>query len=238
MVRAMSTGSELKMLHDQLLATKPEGEDHDCPLCAMESVSHDSTGGFMPETFTQADLDAAIAASNASLQQRLAELVAQVQESEVGKAVAAVTAEKDTEISKLQEQLDAAEAARTAAEAKHAEVEQFWSEAIAEHEEAAELAARRAERVETAKKAGVLSEDYIEKNADRFAAMSAEDFNARIDEWRLIASQTRGNSTAPIPSSTALVAARQEDASTGSQLGLITALRSKGVDPRTLIGGV
>lgn len=189
----------------------------------------------MPETFTQEDLDAAVAASTVPLQQRLNELEAQVQESEVGRAVAQATETKDAEISKLQQQVDAVEAARTAAEHKLVETEQFWADAIAAHEATAELAIRKDQRVAEAKQAGVFGDDYIEENAERFAAMSDEDFSARLDEWRLIAAKAVGDT--PAPARTALVASAAPTQTATSNLSVITELRGKRVDPRTL-GGV
>lgn len=236
----MSTHIELKVLHDQLLAARPEGAEHDeatCPLCAMETVDHDTNpGGSMPETFTQADLDAAVAAATADLQTRLEELGAQVRDTEVGRAVAEAVAAKETEVSELQAQLDAAEAARTAAESKLTETEQFWADAIASHEEQATVAARRDERVAKAKEASVLSEEYLEKNADRFAAMTDEDFAARLEEWRAIAAAA-GTKNSAIPAKTALVAARSTEEAPASALAYIGDLRRARVDPRTLIGG-
>lgn len=190
----------------------------------------------MPETFTQTDLDAAVAAAVGPLQQRLTELEAQAQDSEVGRAVAAAVAEKDTQISDLQSQLDTAVAARTAAEAKMTETETFWAEAIAAHEEAIAFEARRNERVSKAAEIGVFNDDYIAANADRFAAMSDEDFAARLEEWRLIAAD---KAPSGIPAKTAFTASRveQPQTSTGSRLGQLAALRANRVDPRTL-GGV
>ena len=237
----MSTNPEaLKVLHDRLLEQMPEGAEHDedtCPVCAVEAVEdHDTTpGGSMPETFTQEELDAALAAATDPLQQRLAELEAQVQQTEVGKAVADAVAAKDAEVAELQSQLDAVEAARTAAENKLTEVEQYWVDAIAAQEAAAELAARKEQRTTQAREAGVFSEEYIAENADRFASMTDEDFSARLDEWRLIASQPRR--TSDIPARTALVAARADEPVTGSALSVISEMRAKRVDPRTL-GGV
>lgn len=190
----------------------------------------------MPETFTQADLDAAVAAATADLQKSLEELGAQVRDTEVGRAVAEAVATKETEVSGLQTQLDAAEAARTAAENKLTEVEQFWTDAIAAHEEAAAVAARRDSRVAEAKEAGVLSEEYVEEHADRFAAMSDEDFKTRLDEWRTIATQA-GTKTTAIPAKTALVASRATDDKPSSALSYIGDLRRARVDPRTLTGG-
>lgn len=238
----MSIQSELKVLHDQLLASKPEEATHDeatCPLCAVEAdATHDTnSGGSMPESFTQADVDAAVAAATSDLQKRLEELGAQVRDTEVGQAVADAVTAKETEVSELQDKLDAAEAARTAAENKLSETEKFWADAIAEAEEAAQVAARRDERVAEAKKAGLLSETYIDENADRFAAMSDEDFKGRLDEWRAIAAAT-GGKTADIPTKTALEAARATgDDKPASALAYIGDLRRDRIDPKTLIGG-
>jgi hypothetical protein len=191
----------------------------------------------MPESFSQEDLDAAVATAVGPLQKRLGELEAQVQESEVGRAVADATEAKDAEISRLQQAVDAAEAARTAAESKLTETEQFWSTAIAEAEAAVELAARKEQRVAAAAEAGVFSEDYIKENADRFAAMSDEDFTARLEEWRLIAAKA-GTTPAPTPARTALVAAAQPaQPDRFKPLSYIGELNEARVDPRTL-GGV
>jgi hypothetical protein len=233
----MSTTDGLKAIHDHLLASMPEGAEHEsttCSLCALEVIENTTPGGSMPETFTQEEVDAAVAASTGPLQQRLNELEAQVQESEVGRAVAQATETKDAEISTLQQQIDAAEAARTAAENKLVEVEQFWVDAIAAQEAAVELAARKERRVAEAKQAGVFNDDYIDENAERFAAMSDEDFTARLDEWRLIAAKT-GDSTAP--ARTALVASAAPTQTASSNLSVVTELRGLRVDPRTL-GGV
>ena len=239
----MSISNSLKVLHDQLLATKPEDAKHDeatCPLCAMESTAdHDTNPGVhMPESFTQADLDAAVAAATADLQQRLNELGAQMRDTEVGRAVAEAVAAKETEVSELQDKLDAAEAARTAAEAQLAETEKYWTDAIAAAQEQAEVAARREARVAEAKAAAVLSEAYVDENADRFAAMSDEDFAARLEEWRTIASATNSGKTGEIPARTALSAARTDDGQPTSALAYIGELRRARVDPRTLAGGM
>jgi DNA repair exonuclease SbcCD ATPase subunit len=234
----MSTTDGLKAIHDQLLADMPEGAEHDeatCPMCALEVEENTTPGGSMPETFTQEDLDAAVTAMSDTLQQRLKELEAQVQESEVGRAVAQATEAKDAEISQLQQRIDAAEASRTAAENKLNEVEQFWVDAIATQQAASELDARKERRVTEAKQAGVFSDDYINENAERFAAMSDEDFSARLEEWRLIAAKT-GEST-PAPARTALAASASGQTPPASNLSVVSELRGMRVDPRTL-GGV
>lgn len=237
----MSETTELRALHDQLLEAKPDGAAHDeatCPLCAVSAAdqSDANQGGVMPDQFTKADIDAAVAAAKGPLQQRLAELEAQAQETEVGKAVAAAVTEKDTQITELQTQLDTATAARTTAESKLTEAEQFWTEAIAAHQEAVAIAARRDERVSQASELGVFNDEYITKNADRFAAMSDDDFAARLDEWRLIAKDVKPTG---IPDRTAMSASRAEPGAGSSTSGLhrLAELRLKRVDPRRL-GGV
>lgn len=235
----MSTAIGLKALHDRLLDLKPDDAEHDrstCSLCALEVIEDTTPGGSMPEAFSQEDLDAAVSAATDPLQKRLGELEAQVQETEVGRAVAEATEAKDAEISRLQQAVDAAEAARTAAEAKLTETEQFWTDTIAAQEAAVELAARKEQRVAEATEAGVFSEDYIKDNGDRFAAMSDVDFKARMEEWRLIAAKT-GKAT-PTPARTALVASAQPSQPDSTKvLAYIGELNERRVDPRTL-GGV
>lgn len=193
----------------------------------------------MPEQFTQEDVDAAIAAATSPLQQRLAELEAQAQESEVGKAVAQAVGEKESQIADLQGKLDSATAAATTAESRLAETETFWADAIAAHEAAVVTAARKEQRIGQATELGVFSADYVAANADRFAAMSDEDFAARIEEWKLIASVAKpAGETTAVPATTAMVAARTEpNHAAGSKLNRLAELRSRQVDLRSL-GGV
>lgn len=190
----------------------------------------------MPEQFSQADIDAAVAAATGPLQQRLADLEVQAQESEVGKAVAQAVGEKQTQIADLQTQLDTATAARTTAETKLAETEKYWVDAIAAHEEAVVVAARKEQRIGQATELGVFNADYIAANADRFAAMSDDEFAARIDEWKLIAASASPGQTPP--ATTAMVASRADTGSdASSNLNRLAELRARNVDLRSL-GGV
>lgn len=239
----MSTNNELRAFHDRLLEVMPSGAEHkegDCPICSVTAAETIRTqGGVMPE-FSQADIDAAVAAATGPLQQRLAELEAQAQESEVGKAVAQAVGEKDTLITDLQTQLDTATAARTAAETKLAETEKYWVDAIAAHEEAVAVAARKETRIGQAAELGVFNDEYIAANADRFAAMSDEDFAARIEEWKLIAASAKPGEGKTPPATTAMVASRSDNAGSNTaaaRLGRLAELRARNVDLRSL-GGV
>lgn len=191
----------------------------------------------MPETFTQDDVNAAVAVATDSLQKRLSELESQAQETEVGRAIAEATATKDTEISTLQQQLDTATAERTAFESKLAETEKYWTDAITAQQAASELAERKEKRMAEAKAAGVFDDDYLAKNADRFAALSDEDFTARLDEWRLIAAKSGSGAPPAQPVQTALVASAVDNNPARSMLSTIPEMRLAGVDPRTLTGG-
>lgn len=176
--------------------------------------------------FTQEDMDAAVAAAIAdatsSMNQRIAELEAAAMETEVGKAVAEAVTAKDAEISDLQAKLDAAEAAKTAAEARVTELEA----AEAKRLEDELTAARREERVAKAKEIGVLSDEYVDKNADRFAAMSDDEWAGRVDEWAAIADAAGSSKTPPPPSATVLEATRiSTSGESGSALSLIGAMR-------------
>jgi len=239
----MSTTTELRALHDRLLEVMPQGAEHkegDCPICSVQAAETIRTqGGVMPEQFTQADIEAAVAAATGPLQQRLAELEAQATESEVGKAVAQAVGEKETQIADLQTQLDTATAARTTAETKLAEAETFWTEAISAHQEAVAVAARKEQRIGQASEIGVFNDDYIAANADRFAAMSDEDFAARLDEWKLIAAKAKPGETATPPATTAMVASRSDSGAGtgGSKLSRLAELRARNIDLRSM-GGV
>lgn len=190
----------------------------------------------MSDTFTQEQVDAAIAAAIAPLQDRVGELQKAAQETEVGKAVSEASAALQEQIDALQAQLDEATVRATAAEQAKTEVETFWAEAIKAETEKAEREGRKAERIEKAKAAGVLTEDYITANADRFAEWTDDEFAARLDEWSQVASLAKGDGSGEIPGSTGFQAAREiaSAASTGSNLTLVRELRQGRNDPRSL----
>jgi hypothetical protein len=190
----------------------------------------------MPQTYTQEEVDTAVSSATEELRTRLEELESQVQQTEVGKAIAAAVADKDKALAELQSQLDDAVAGRTAAEQVLAETHQYWADAIAAHEEAEVFAARRNERVQQATAAGVLPVEYIEAHADRFAAMSDDDWAARLDEWSMLAKVTAKSEHSTIPDRTSLVAS-QSDSSPESALSYIGELRRQRVDPKNLVGG-
>lgn len=236
--------NELKILHDKLLAERPEGVTHEkdtCPLCVIDSLKSEETinspeGGNVSEgkTYTEAELDAKVEAATSGLNAKLAELEGSQRQSEVDQALNDAKAEADAKVAELQAQLDSAVVEATTAKEEKVAIEEFWASAIEEETKNKEIAARKDSRLEKIAEVASLPEEYLEKNADRFAAMSDEDFNARLEEWKVIASKTETT----IPKRTALTAAREDGGNSnnnsGSMLGEIAGMRRHLVDPRTL----
>lgn len=188
----------------------------------------------MSETFTKEQVEAQIAEAVRPLREQLAELEKAAQDTEVGKAVTAAIEPLNEQIAVMQAKLDDAEVRATAAENAKNELESFWAQAIADHEEAQARKDREAQRVEAAKAAGVLSEEYITANAERFSSWSDEEFAARLEEWTAVAAQAKAESE--IPANTGFQAARENASATtnGSNLSLLREMRSALVDPRSL----
>ncbi len=188
----------------------------------------------MSETFTKEQVEAQIAEAVRPLRDQLAELEKAAQDTEVGKAVTAAVEPLNDQIAEMQAKLDDAEVRATAAENAKTDLEAFWAKAISDQEEAQARKDREVERVEAAKAAGVLSEEYITANAERFSSWSDEEFAARLEEWTAVAAQAK--TTSEIPAKTGFQAAREtaSASSTGSNLSLLREMRASLTDPRSL----
>lgn len=249
----MSAG--LKAIHDQLLAEQPEGATHDsasCPLCAMDAnhtggtTAHDQPeGGSGVSTYSQEQLDAAIAKAVADatgpLQTRLDELTSQSAEQAQQEAIDAAVAEKVTEIAELQTKLDAATLEAATEKKAREDLEAFLADEKAKLDAKAEADARKDARIDEIKTAELaFTDEWLEENADRLAAMSDEDWAAQLDSWKVLAKKDDGE----IPTSTSLHAARDGDGSAGGGKktkgfaisgGALQELRAtRAMDPRTL----
>lgn len=226
----------LQAFHDRLIAQKPDGAEHDettCPLCAMAADPNTTTRGApimaeLSDEEIQAKIDQAVAAATAPLQSRINELTAAADDAAIDAKVAAATEALVAEKADLQTQLDAAMAAKTAAETELAEFKSTLETMAREADEAAALATAKAERVDEVTKLNVFDEKYIDTHADRFAAMSAEEWAANVESWKLIATAR------PATTSTAFRASRQPDSGQpASHLHLIGEMRGAGQDTRT-----
>ncbi len=186
-------------------------------------------------TYTEEDVQAAVEHAVAELSAQVAALQTAAQESEIEARIAAVQEAAAAEVEELRAQLDAAVLEKANAES---ELESFKAEleelAAAEAREA-EIASRREARVAQVKEVASFPDDYVDANADRFAAMSDEDFEARLGEWAALSAKPAGDR---IPTKTALTASREPSAE-NTDKGLIreamhASLYGKSLDPRTL----
>lgn len=233
-----------KELHDRLLAERPEGAEHpeDCVLCAMgegdeitPEVDPDEGGTPMAKTFTEEEVRAAVAEAVSDLRAEVEGLRQEKAANEGEQALAELRETFEAEKTDLQTKLDEA-----VLEAENAKKERddinAWLQGEADAaEENAAIEARRDERLEKVKDAANFPEDYLEKNADRIAAMSDEEFDARLAEWAALSGKS-STSDDELPRETALRAAREgrETTRPKSAVRELRELRQQGVDVRKL----
>ena len=183
----------LKALHDRLLDEKPEGAVHEtdsCPFCAMEESADGGTDMTYTEEDLKAKVDEAVKAAVEERDARIAALSAAQQTSETAKAIADAVAAKDTELADLRGELDKAvlEAANAKAERDSVVAWLEGEKTATEQREAA--AARKDTRLTKLKEVAQFPDTYLEQNADRFAAMSDEEFDARCTEYAALSGKS------------------------------------------------
>jgi hypothetical protein len=189
----------LRALHDRLMEEKPEGAVHEpesCPFCAMEELPHGGDDMTYTEDELKAKVDEAVQAAVEERDAKIASLETDAQTSETAKAVADAVAAKDSEIADLRGELDKAvlSAANVTAE-RDAIVSWLDGEKTASEERDA-AASRKDSRVAKLKEVAAFPDDYLEQNADRFAAMSDEEFEARCAEYATLSGE-RANGEIP-----------------------------------------
>jgi len=181
--------TELKAQHDKLLAEKPEGLEHDattCPIC-----TEDTEGGDMStsKTYTQEELDTAIAAVVAPLHARVEELASLEQVKVVEAKVAEAVAPLNDQISELQKTLDVETARAEAAEKNYSDLTSKMEADQAADTAAKEREAIKADRLAIVKEAASFKDEYIESNIERWTDLSEEAFTACVDDWKAVAAQ-------------------------------------------------
>jgi len=186
------------------------------------------------DTYTAEDLQAAVASATAGLTARIAAMETAATESEIGARLAAIKAEAEAQIAEVRTQLDTA--VLEAGQAK-GELVAFRDglTAIAEAEAAtAAIAARKESRLARVKEVASFPDEYLTSNADRFAAMSDEDFEERVAEWASLSSKSAA--LGGIPKQTALVAAREitDNSGRGAMREFMRDFRLQHIDPRSL----
>jgi hypothetical protein len=227
----------LKELHDRLLDEKPEGAVHEADSCPFCTAMEESADGGNDMTYTEDELKAKVdEAVQAAIQERdakIADLSAAQQTSETAKAVSDAVAAKDTELADLRGELDKAvlEAANAKADRDAVVAWLEGEKTAAEQRDAA--AARKDTRLAKLKEVAHFPDDYLEQNADRFAAMSDEEFDARCTEYAALSGNGKsGNSE--IPSTTPGLKAGLEGPGT-SRSSAVKELLALSRDPRGVV---
>jgi hypothetical protein len=231
-----------KVLHDLLLALKPDDVVHEaesCPLCVEQVTSEKAPhqGGEM-STYTKEDLDKAVAEALAPLQKELDDMKQVQAQSETANAIEDLKAEHavaltaaEESIKDLQSKLDAAVLEAQSSKEESTQLVAYLEGIVAEETEKAEKEQIKAERLEKLKSSVSFPDEYLEANADRFAAMSQEDFDAALADWLVVAPAKEQEST-----ETAFKASRTERVTAGSHSTMreVMRLNLNGIDPRTL----
>ncbi len=223
---------DLQHLHDVMLANKPSGVEHDtasCPMCA-EGTESPAGGGGMSKTFTQEEFDAAVVEALKPVQAELDALKTQTSQSETETRIAAVKTEAETEKVALQAQLDTAVLEAEKAKKDHADLLAKIEADKVEAEAAAAREARREERLAKVAEVASFPAEYVTANADRWVAMSDEDFESLTDSWKTITAKSDDGQGDGLPAATAMVASRNGDSP--SAIREVLAMRFTGVDPR------
>lgn len=183
----------------------------------------------MTKTYTEAEqkaaVDEAVAVATAELTARLSTLEATSKQSEVDAAVEAALIPVKAELADVRTQLDTATAeAKTEREAREA-LETFLKEAGEAAERAAEIATLKTERSALVAATNAFDAEYCEENAERWASMSAEEFDGRLADYTAAGAKNGTGSVTPageIPKVTAMSAASGGDTKTKTSVTSVT----------------
>lgn len=206
-------------LHDQLLASKPDAARHDsdiCPFCVdkasstasdpsrsggpdVTSDNDKSTEGGTNPTMSDISQEAheallakavaeATKVTDAALEKKTEELAqAQARISELETAANTSTAE----VERLNKDLDDAQVKLTSATEEVANLKKEATEA-AEKAKLTEVAAARSKQVENLK---LFPAEYVTENASKWAALSDDDWAARVEEWTKLRPEAEATAT-------------------------------------------
>lgn len=214
----------------------PEGASHDASACSVcVATSSGTPEGGKVDTFTAEDLQAAVASATAPLNARIAAMETAATESEIDARISAIQAEAEAVIADVRTQLDTAVLAAGQATGELAAFREGIT-ALAEAEAAtAAIEARKEGRLAQVRDVASFPDEYLTSNADRFAAMSDEDFAERLAEWASLSAKSVAP-TGGIPRQTALVAAREinDNSGRGAMREVMRDFRLQHIDPRSL----
>lgn len=229
----------LKELHDEMLARKPTDASHDATRCmhcngetASATASNGGTAVADAKTYTE-DEHAAVLAQVEALRTQVADLTKAAGASELDAKLAEVKAENDAKVADLQASLDTAILEASTAKTELQETVAYLEAENAAKVEAEAASARKDERVSKVKEVASFPDEYLEANADRFAAMSDETFEAALADWAVVSKP--GKSKDALPAATAMTAsASRSNSNDDNVLTEVLGLRGAGVDVRTI----
>lgn len=198
----------VKETHDRLLADKPDGVPHDKASCDICNGNYTDPKGGETMTYTEQDVKNAVDEALAPLLRENEALKASEAEASVESKIAEATADFETKLQALQQELDNEKLRADTAEATKIASDVFLTAHKAETDAAAEADSRKAERLETVKTAApAFDEAYLASRIDDWASMSQEVFDGVVEGFAAIASKSADISDSTltqIPASTAM----------------------------------
>lgn len=207
-----------KELHDRWLEQKVEGAKHpdDCPFCQEVEEPTGGTGDSMSDkTYTSEELAAAVALAVKPLEDKITELEAKDAEAETETKIAEAKAELETKISELSTALDVKVAEVEAAKKELEDLKTYLDAEKARVDEEAAREARKSERVEQVKENANYPDDYLNGQADRWAAMSDEEFAGLIDDLKAAGVKKADEEDDSLPADTKLTGASEKASKDG-----------------------
>lgn len=217
------------------------GRHEPCPLC----VSAEPEGAVATNEELQAQIAAAVAAALAPAQARIAELEAQLGQSETAAAVASATEPLQGRIGELEAELATAQLAAQAAESARAALQTEIDTERRERQDAEAATARRDGRVAAVRAAldALATDEWVAANATRWSEQSDEAFEAEVLSHKALAASvpSAGAVTPPAVPSVLTASAGSDPRNTAPPAGapgvgdddLIGALRELRTAPRT-----
>jgi len=160
--------------------TKEDLTEHDRALSESDS---EREGDTVTDTYTEAEFQAAVAEALAPVMAELETLKMSADADAVELKIAEIREAAEVQVAELEKKLDTAVLeAQAATEERDAVVAWLDAEAVASAE-AAEIAARRDERLTQVKDTASFPAEYLEANAERWASMDDETFEALLADY-------------------------------------------------------
>lgn len=230
---------ELRKAHDELLKNKPETAVHDETDCIFCNEDYSSEEGGDMKTFTEEELNAAVAAAVAPIQAELETAKEAQADKDVDDRVSEVKAEADQAVADIQGQLDEAMVQKGAAEKALEDTKAYLESVRADEEAAAAHAAALESRKAAVAELALFGDEYVETNIERWAALADEDFDALMADWKTVAESAKSNSSEGAEeesSDTAMNSTRDTASSrnTSDDFNDVLGARSAGVDIHTI----